>query len=1057
MRNFLLVLTFLAGFTALGIGQVVYEDFDGGEARLEWQAFDGEYNGVVENPAPNEVNDAEFCGSYTKSGAHSFSLFLADLDEPMDLSTFNQFSIDINASAATSLLLKFEGAGVPPIERSAEIPIADEWVRLTFDMSGAADNAGLDRIILFFDPGVTESADTYLFGNLQATEAGECFEDFSSGEAQLEWMAFDGEYAGVVENPGPNQVNDSPTVGLYTKSDEHAFSLFLADLDEPFDLSVNNQFSIQIYATAATQVLMKIEGPGVAVEQTRNIALTNVWQEYTFDFSNSSDLEGFDRIILFFDPGVTESGDDYYFDKICARPAGACAGVVPDPLIIDDFECQRNATYGQGWDVLTVVDNPNVSADNDSPRVGRYEDPLDEWSALVIDYNDPIDLSTFNQIKAKIWSPKAGPLLFKLEGGISPPVEIFQDIEETGRWVDYTFDFSDQAAASHTRIAIFFNAGVLAEDGDVYFIDDIRYDEKVESTVVIEDFEDGLSLGWQPLDQNEAIHGIFSGPVSNPNPAEPNTSDNVGCYTKGSSPFSTLQAFSVDPIDISENSQVNLDVLSPEDAEGTSVRFILSSLSQGNRSAEANINNPGGWETLSFDFSAYTAIDDFFELRIIFDEGTANMGQQWCFDNITLGETTIDPCEGVVAIPNIIDDFECQRNYAYGVGAERLRVINNPDLTPENSSTRVGEYTDLANDPWAAITIEFPEGINLDVNNQFVFQIWSPVEAPILVKLEGGSSAPVEIFTDVTQTEFWQTIQVDFSEFAGGDYRRVAFFFNAGVSADETIVYLDNLRWSRESYFGCIADYETAASSITNFQYFANGTLEAEGYQFEVVDNPNPSGINESDRVGKFIKAGDAAPFAGMFADLDAAIDWKDEDKIFKAMVHMDHLGNFAVKLEGSATGQPPLEIPVENTLIDEWEELTFDFSAAADNAEYRRLTVFFDLGIDATGEDVVSYFDNLVVGEGECEISTSIFRPVEMEKLSIAPNPVMDELRVEHPEAIKRLDIINMYGVRVAHIQVFGEGSTWINVSNLTPGMYIIAGFNAANTQISTSKFIKQ
>jgi len=1035
--------------------QVTYESFSNGESSLTWQAFDGTYNGVVGNPAPNAVNNSDFCGSYTKSGAHSFSLFLADLDSPLDLSEFNQFSIHINATAATSLLMKLEGAGVPAVERSAAIPVANEWVELKFDFSDAAGNTGLNRVILFFDPGVTESADTYLFDNIVANKAGICYEDFSSGSAQLTWLGLDGNYAGVVENPAPNSVNESPTAGLYTKSDQHAFSLFLAELDEPMDLSVNNRFKIQLYATAPTQVLMKIEGPNGAIERTRNIALANVWQEYTFDFSSAADIEGMNKIILFFDPGVESSGDDYYFDKICAEPAGPCGGTVPDPAIIDDFECQRNATYGSGWDRLTVVANPNPSAVNSSASAGRYEDPLDEWSALVIDYNNDIDFSTLNQLSTKIWAPKTGNLLFKLEGGVSPPREVFVAVEETQTWVDYTIDFSDQAGASHKRLAIFFNAGVLAEEGDVYFIDDIRRSEKTATS--LEDFEDGLSLGWQSLDQNEALHGVFTAPTGNPNPGGSNTSDNVGCYAKGNSPFSTLQAFSLDPINLSNSPQINMDVLAPAGSEGAIVRFVLASLSMGNRDAEATITEAGTWQTLSFDFSAFTEINDFFELRVIFDPGNASPGQSWCIDNIVQGAVTIDPCVGVIPIPNIVDDFECQRNYQYGAGADRISAINNPFLTAENGSTRVGEYLDPANDPWAAFTIEFPEGIDLSIFNQFFFQVYSPITAPILVKLEGGSSPAVEIFTEVNMTDFWQTVQVDFSGQIGGDYRRVAFFFNAGNDAPQTRVLLDNIRWGRDSYFGCISDYETAATSISNFRYFANGSLEAQGYQFEVIDNPNPSGINESSRVGKFVKAGDGASFAGMFAFLDAPVDWKDDSKIVKAKVHMDHIGNFAVKLEGSRTGQPPLEIPVSNTLVNEWEELTYDFSAAADNAEYSTLTVFFDLGIDATGEDVTSYFDDIVVGEGSCGGSVNVFNPIQLESFKIAPNPVSNELRIELVNNIRRIEVLNMYGQRVGTVVTMGEEVLYLNVSQFTSGVYFLAGFDASGNQTAITKFIKQ
>ncbi|MCB9270191.1 MAG: hypothetical protein H6561_11540 [Lewinellaceae bacterium] len=64
------------------------------------------------------------------------------------------------------------------------------------------------------------------------------------------------------------------------------------------------------------------------------------------------------KIILFFDPGVAESSDTYLFDNLTQLPADECSGTTPDPEILDDFECQRNATYGIGFQNIKAIDNP---------------------------------------------------------------------------------------------------------------------------------------------------------------------------------------------------------------------------------------------------------------------------------------------------------------------------------------------------------------------------------------------------------------------------------------------------------------------------------------------------------------------------------------------------------------------------------------------------------------------------------------------------------------------------------------------------------------------------
>ena len=247
------------------------------------------------------------------------------------------------------------------------------------------------------------------------------YEDFEGGGPGITWNAFDGTYNGVVDNPAVAGINTSANVGSYTKSGAHAFSLFLGELASPMDLSVNNRFTIQLYAGAATRLLMKLEGAGEAIEITKNIAITNRWIEYEFDFSAAASFTTITKIILFFDPGVEASADTYLFDNIVWRAANSCAGTVPNPLVIDDFECQRNATYAiPGYDDIEAIANPDVSGINTSTGVGRYTDRDGDFHAMVIDYNSALDLSVNNYVCMKVWAPVTGNLLFKLEGGVSP-------------------------------------------------------------------------------------------------------------------------------------------------------------------------------------------------------------------------------------------------------------------------------------------------------------------------------------------------------------------------------------------------------------------------------------------------------------------------------------------------------------------------------------------------------------------------------------------------------------------------------------------------------------
>ena len=1056
MKNTLLLLLALCFGSLWTQAQVTYEDFEGGVAGLPWVGINGAYDGVVANPAPDAVNSSTSVGSYTTNAGSDFNFAIADLPAPADMAQFGLVKVKIWSPVAPSkCLLKFEGSGAP-VEMFRDITVANQWVEYTFDMTaGAANPTGLTKVLISFHsflPGITG---TFYWDDIVGVEAKACYETFETGN-ELPWQGLDGMFEGPVDNPGANSVNSSAKVGKYTKSGLHAFSLLLADAGTSFDLSILNQFKLQVYTAAPTQVLLKLEGPGGAIEKTKNIGVTNAWQEYTFDFSDAAANTGLTKVILFFDPGVETSADDYYFDNLCAVPKGTCAGVTPNPGIIDDFECNRNATYVNGWDSLSVVDNPAPTPINSSSKVGKYIDPQGEpWAALVIDYQDALDLSVNNQLRAKIWSPKVTQILFKLEGGVSPAKEIWVDVTEANQWVQYNVDFSSQSAANHKKIVIFFNAGQDPEPGDVYYIDDI---ERVENPLtVLEDFENGAFLPWEPLDQQTVLHGTFA-VVDNPAPGGVNSSAKVGKYTKGTSSFSTVAAVAPGVIDISQKPQYNLDIWAPVGA--TSVTMQLESVAQGNKEVTRDITNAGNWETVSFDFSDYQGIADWAAMKLIFNPGVAEAGAMFFFDNLTQSASTVDPCEGILPIANIIDDFECQRNFSFGAGADQLSVVTNPELTVVNSSTSVGKYEDQPNEPWAALCIDFPDGIDLSVFNQFSILIKSDAIVPILFKLEGGSSPAKEIWVDVTQPGTWEKISVDFSSEAGNDHKRVCIFFNGGNdhSAGVETYYLDNLAWDHAPFTDCIMNFDAPAFTSTVWKYFPND----DSGDFAVVDNPAPGSINTSAKVGKAVeKASGEQPWQGMFTDLPSYMDLSTT-KIVKMKIWSPQIATVTMKLENPRNPNAPGssgDNTVANTKMNEWEELSFDFSTSPnplpDDGEYQRVTLIWDIN-NIPANDVNYFFDDITLGGGGC-ITTGIFETPKVGLLSIAPNPVSNILQVENLGKVARLDIFNLLGRKVATVWTGNDTNAGLDVTNLPAGVYTLAGYAQDGLLMGNAKFIKQ
>ncbi|MBK7873253.1 MAG: T9SS type A sorting domain-containing protein [Saprospiraceae bacterium] len=886
-------------------------------------------------------------------------------------------------------------------------------------------------------------------------------EDFEGGP-KLTWNPFgDGTFNGAVANPpdaDPLGINPSAEVGSYTKSGEHAFSLLIAVLDQPLDLTTNNKFKIQVNAPVATSFIFKLEGTGEFLEKRANIAVRDKWIEYTFDISAAASFTTITKIIIFFDPGVMTSTDTYLFDNIVAYPADECAGTVPNPEIIDDFECQRNATYGNpGYYDISVVDNPDPSGINTSSQVGQYRDTSGAFHALVINYDNPIDLTARNFIKLKVWAPKAGRLLVKFEGGTSGAKEKDAQITELNKWVEYTIDFSDQAGANHKQLVFFFNAGVAAEVGDIYYVDDIQLVPK-PALAPLEDFEP-QKLTWESLQSNPTVFGTFNGSITNPDKTGINTSDNVGSYTKGSAMAGGLEAF-IGVVDLTEFPQLDLQVWAPEGA--TSFTMQLSSPLQGLKSVTRDITETQTWTQLSFNFEEFQTITDFESVRLIFDEGLASTAT-WYFDNLRQGGATVDPCEGTVANPTFVDDFDCQRNTETTTSA--LKVIPNPNpggINPDPLD-KVGEYTDPIGEPFAALVYNYgAAGIDLSTFNQLSLKIWSSKAVPMGYKLEGGTSPAKEI-TDmpITTTNAWVEYVIDFSDQAAANHQRLVIFFNFAVSNTEAdVYYIDDIEWKRKPITGCVSDFETTATSLPTWTYFANGaTLNP---VFEIVDNPNKSGANTSAKVGIFQEAADGETFAGAFADPTAPL-LLGASRTVRMKVLADEANTFVLKMEGAVAPAPNSgDIMAMYTTPGQWQELTWDYAKTQGGADipvgsqYKRVTIIPNFGVTPT-ETKNYYFDDLTMGEGSCAATTGIFDPVKVEALKVYPNPAYNEVLVEGSENIHQFVVLNAIGQKMAIVQPNGQSNLSITLSHLDKGMYILAGYDEAGRLIANARFVKQ
>lgn len=135
----------------------------------------------------------------------------------------------------------------------------------------------------------------------------------------------------------------------------------------------------------------------------------------------------------------------------------------------------------------------------------------------------------------------------------------------------------------------------------------------------------------------------------------------------------------------------------------------------------------------------------------------------------------------------------------------------------------------------------------------------------------------------------------------------------------------------------------------------------ADNPAIEIIDNPDPTGANTSAKVAKFIARANGNPWALIFTTSDGEFTFDANNSMVKIMVHKPRTSTVAIKFEGG-TGQP-IEIPNENTVTGEWQELTYDFSGLI-GSTYAKMVIIPDNGDARTG-DYEMYIDNIVVPDG--------------------------------------------------------------------------------------------
>jgi len=310
-----------------------------------------------------------------------------------------------------------------------------------------------------------------------------------------------------------------------------------------------------------------------------------------------------------------------------------------------------------------------------------------------------------------------------------------------------------------------------------------------------------------------------------------------------------------------------------------------------------------------------------------------------------------------------IDFEDSTLNYSFvDFGNAQSTVIPNPDASGVNTSSTVGQSLKFNGaEVWAGSFLTIDEPVDFSSLNNIAVDVWtSDVGEVVKLKLENSANPDINTEVDMTTTinQGWETLIYDFSASdLSQNYDRIVIFFDFGNVGDDTYYYFDNIRLSLPA----VSNFTT----VEDFQGDVPGNFSFGGVEgVQAVTNPNPSGINTTSTVMQFTKTDGAEVWGGMGFAIDGIINFNGTNQI-KINSYAPEAGKVVkVKLEtveGNIDGLT-YEFDMTTTVANQWEVLTYDFSAAPD-LDYTSFIVFYDFGNQDAG---VYHFDEVQVGLGE-------------------------------------------------------------------------------------------
>jgi hypothetical protein len=403
-------------------------------------------------------------------------------------------------------------------------------------------------------------------------------------------------------------------------------------------------------------------------------------------------------------------------------------------------------------------------------------------------------------------------------------------------------------------------------------------------------------------------------------------------------------------------------------AAGLKIKLKVEDRTNGNIAVETDAMTTvaNTWEVLEFDFAnqssgtpAINFANTYDKASIFFDFGTAGSGKVFYMDDLKM-----KPAAVVLAQINLPVTFDATNvNYSVTDFGNNATV---DAVDPTSSSNKVKKTTKPTGaEVWAGTTIGTTTGFASKIpisatSTKMSVRVYSPaVGLKIKLKIEDKTDPNKSVETDVltTKANEWETMVFDFSNQATGTpalnasltYDKASIFFDFGTAGSGKVFYWDDVQINAIA-LPLTFESSTITYAFTNF----------DGGGVTVVNNPDITTANPSAKVAKMVKSAGQV-WGGSYTTLVAPIDFST-NKTFKVKVYSPRVGaKLLLKVENLTDGNISFDKEVATTKANQWEELTFDYSAISTTNAYQKIVLIFDLGTAGDGSaNFTFYFDDI-------------------------------------------------------------------------------------------------